>query len=66
MPFVEIPGMSGLVYAPERGKEKKKHACADCYGCRFCSDERCRMCLKKAGCAGCISHPALDRIPDKD
>lgn len=23
MPFVEIPGMTGLVYTPEKGKEKK-------------------------------------------
>jgi len=29
----------------------KKHSCEDCKQCQWCSDERCRMCLKhKGGC----------------
>ena len=29
----------------------KKHPCPDCKMCQWCSDERCRICLK--GGAGC-------------
>jgi len=28
----------------------KKHPCADCHACQWCSEERCRMCLKAATC----------------
>nr|WP_224746792.1 hypothetical protein [Pelovirga terrestris] len=27
----------------------KKHPCPDCRQCQWCSDERCRLCLKSAG-----------------
>jgi len=27
----------------------KKHPCADCKMCQWCSDDRCRLCLK-TGC----------------
>jgi len=27
----------------------KKHPCPDCRQCQWCSDDRCRLCLK-AGC----------------
>lgn len=30
---------------------EKKHPCPDCKQCQWCSDERCRMCLRTAtGC----------------
>lgn len=28
----------------------KKHPCPDCRECQWCSDERCRLCLKGKGC----------------
>ena len=28
----------------------KKHPCADCRECLWCSDERCRLCLKSKPC----------------
>ncbi len=27
--------------------EKKKHPCADCHHCQWCSDDRCHLCLKE-------------------
>lgn len=30
---------------------EKKHPCPDCRMCQWCSDDRCRMCLRSAdGC----------------
>ena len=30
---------------------EKKHPCPDCQCCQWCSDERCRLCLKtKTSC----------------
>lgn len=29
--------------------EEKKHPCPDCKMCQWCSDDRCRLCLK-TGC----------------
>jgi hypothetical protein len=29
----------------------KKHPCPDCQHCQWCSDDRCRLCLRSAG--GC-------------
>jgi len=28
----------------------KKHPCPDCRACQWCSEERCRMCLKASHC----------------
>lgn len=28
----------------------KKHPCPDCGCCQWCSDDRCRLCLKRSGC----------------
>jgi len=31
--------------------QPKKHPCPDCRQCQFCSDERCRLCLRSdTGC----------------
>jgi hypothetical protein len=31
--------------------KSQKHPCADCRQCQWCSDERCRLCLKSTtGC----------------
>lgn len=28
----------------------KKHPCPDCKMCQWCSDDRCRLCLKSGTC----------------
>ena len=28
----------------------KKHPCPDCKQCQWCSDDRCRLCLRSGGC----------------
>lgn len=35
----------------------KKHPCPDCQVCQWCSDERCRLCLKST--SGCRKHLSL-------
>ena len=30
--------------------EDKKHPCPDCKQCQWCSDDRCRLCLKAGTC----------------
>ncbi len=46
MPFVEIKGLPGKVYIPEKQPDtQKKNKCPDCFSCQMCSDTRCRMCL---------------------
>lgn len=44
--FVEL-GSAKLVFEPGRARQTsvKKHRCADCYCCQFCSDNRCNACL---------------------
>lgn len=29
---------------------EKKHPCPDCEMCQWCSDDRCRLCLKRGSC----------------
>ena len=29
--------------------KEKKHPCPDCTYCQWCSDDRCRMCLRHSG-----------------
>jgi hypothetical protein len=54
MPFVEMPGVTGLVWQPEKQpSEEKKHPCADCFSCQWCDDERCALCLKRCGGKSC-------------
>ncbi|NTV50753.1 MAG: hypothetical protein HGB32_00245 [Geobacteraceae bacterium] len=31
-------------------KAPQKHPCPDCTFCQWCSDDRCRLCLNRAGC----------------
>ena len=51
MPFVEIPGLIGKVYVPERQEESfKKYPCKDCYFCQSCSDNKCKLCLNFKNC----------------
>ena len=46
MAFIRMNGIEGLVYDPEDTGAVKKHACADCYRCQWCSDNRCELCLQ--------------------
>jgi hypothetical protein len=43
--FVEL-GSAKLVFEPGKRLETsvKKHPCADCHFCQFCSDSRCSAC----------------------
>ncbi len=50
MPYKRIKGVTGLVYVPEQDQGDKKHNCKDCFCCQWCSDSRCRQCLKKKTC----------------
>jgi len=46
MPFVNVPGLAGKVYVPEKQEScEKKHSCKDCFSCEHCSDDRCNVCL---------------------
>jgi len=48
MPFIEIEGLPGKVYVPEKLPDnQKKNSCPDCFSCQMCSDTRCRVCLNK-------------------
>ena len=48
MPFVEMPGIVGLVYVPdEEDAASKKHNCPDCFHCQWCSDARCAECRRE-------------------
>ncbi len=46
MAFIRMKGIEGLVYVPEDTGAAKKHPCADCYHCQWCSDNRCELCLQ--------------------
>jgi len=43
--YTTVAGMK-LVYDPKRSMpdSPKKHCCADCHFCQFCSDARCNAC----------------------
>lgn len=41
-------GAPGWIYCPA-GERPRKHPCADCGGCNFCSDARCAVCLNRRG-----------------
>lgn len=46
--FIRIKGFAGKIYSPPELKNTpKKHPCPDCRSCRFCSEEKCSLCLKK-------------------
>ncbi|WDP91106.1 MAG: hypothetical protein HUN04_15950 [Desulfobacter sp.] len=48
MAFVNIPDLPGKIYVPDKKKHSPcKHGCRDCFSCEFCSDDRCRICLKQ-------------------
>ena len=36
----------------------KKHPCPDCRQCQWCSDDRCRLCLRSA--EGCRKKLSMD------
>lgn len=44
MAFKREKGVVGLVYVPDVDCGAKKHRCADCHFCQWCSDERCALC----------------------
>ncbi len=45
MAYIRIPGVLGKVYVPDAAGPKKHH-CKDCFACQWCSDDRCRECLR--------------------
>ena len=48
MPFIEIEGLPGKVYIPEKLPDnQKKNKCPDCFSCQMCNDSRCQLCLNK-------------------
>jgi len=49
MAYRRIRGIPGLVYEPEHDQAGSKHKCKDCFCCQWCSDSRCRLCLKSKG-----------------
>jgi len=45
MPFIEINGLPGKVYVPDKAPaSQKKNKCPDCFSCQLCSDTRCQVC----------------------
>ena len=46
MAFIRMKDVEGLVFVPEDTGAAKKHPCADCYHCQWCSDNRCTLCLQ--------------------
>jgi len=53
MTFINVPGLKGMVYIPEKEKgAPRKHHCPDCAVCQLCSDARCRACLAEKGSKG--------------
>ena len=59
MAFKRMKGVAGRVYVPEEHGGAKKHRCAEGHFCQWCSDERCRLCLKNKAraCTGACSKP---------
>lgn len=52
MPFVEMDGVTGKVYVPEKPPGTlKKHDCKECFSCQMCGDDRCNVC-RRGGEAG--------------
>lgn len=51
MAFERVKGVPGLLYVPDDAGDEKKHRCADCHFCQWCSDERCKLCLGNKACA---------------
>lgn len=49
MAFKKLKNINGEIFIPNKQKEKK-HNCEDCFNCQFCSDTRCRNCLKHNNC----------------
>ncbi len=48
MPFIQIKGLPGKVYVPDKlPDDQKKNKCQDCFSCQMCSDSRCQVCLNK-------------------
>jgi hypothetical protein len=58
--FVELGGVK-LVYEPggRQGTSPKKHPCADCTHCQYCSDSRCSACRGERDRPGGVSSRKL-------
>lgn len=45
MPWINLPGVTGKVYAPsDGGPAPKKHPCPTCFACQWCDEARCQVC----------------------
>ncbi|OGV72254.1 MAG: hypothetical protein A3K19_21625 [Lentisphaerae bacterium RIFOXYB12_FULL_65_16] len=51
MPLVRISGLVGRFFVPQCPPGKgKKHDCADCQFCQWCTDDRCAACRSGGEC----------------
>lgn len=46
--FRPLEGLPGKLYVPPTCRHRK-HPCADCFSCQWCSDTRCAACRGKGG-----------------
>jgi len=44
--FRPLAGLPGKLFVP-RPAPLRKHACADCFACQWCSDSRCAACRQE-------------------
>lgn len=45
MKFIPLLDNIGMIYQPEPPPGTcRKHSCADCFACQWCSDDRCLSC----------------------
>lgn len=44
--FCPLEGLPGKLFVPRPAPERK-HACADCFACQWCSDSRCTACREE-------------------
>jgi hypothetical protein len=46
--FQALDVLPGKIYLP-RPRGKKKHPCAECFECQWCTDTRCAVCRPECG-----------------
>lgn len=52
MAFERKSGFIGKIYVPDEDPQHvKKYDCKDCYFCKKCNEERCKLCRSEQCCA---------------